>query len=297
VTAAADDGYVVEMWRSLDLPGLIDLHVHFMPHRVMAAVWTFFDDASRHYGRTWPIVYREAAEVRLARLRGWGVRAFPSLLYAHKPGMAQGLNTWAAGFAAENPDVLQTATFFPEPSAARYVGDALAAGAVIWKAHLQVGGYDPRDELLDEVWGQLADARALVVVHCGSAPVAGRFTGPGPLGQVLARHPRLRVAVAHLGAPEFDTFLDLAESREGVHLDTAMALTPFFTGRRPLPERAVPRLRHLQHKIVFGSDFPNIPYTYATQLRALDELGLGPDWMRAVLWDNPRRVLSAHVND
>lgn len=62
-----------------------------------------------------------------------------------------------------------------------------------------------------------------------------------------------------------------------------MALTPFFTRDRPLPERTLPRLRHRQHKIVLGSDFPKIPYTYATQLPALAEPGLGPDWLRAGL--------------
>lgn len=30
------------------------------------------------------------------------------------------------------------ATFFPDPTAAGYGGDALAAVAVVWKAHLQV---------------------------------------------------------------------------------------------------------------------------------------------------------------
>lgn len=288
----ADDEYVVELWRSLGLPGLMDLHVHFMPHRVMEAVWAFFDDAARHYGRTWPVAYREAAEARLARLRGWGVRVFPSLLYPHKPGMAEGLNDWAGSFAGDHPDVLHTATFFAEPAAARYVADALAAGAVVVKAHLQVGGYDPRDAQLDDVWGQLAEAGTLAVVHCGSGPVPGRFTGPGPFGEVLARHPGLRVVIAHLGAPEFEDFLDLAEARDEVYLDTAMAFTPFFNRIHPFPERAIPRLRSLQHKIVLGSDFPNTPYTYATQLRALDGLGLGPDWMRAVLWDNPARLVA-----
>ena len=53
---------------------------------------------------------------------------------------------------------------------------ALDRGARVFKVHLQVGGYDPRDPLLDEVWGILADSRTPVVVHCGSGPVPGRFT-------------------------------------------------------------------------------------------------------------------------
>ena len=107
------------------------------------------------------------------------------------PDMAAWLNSWGAGFAARTPDALHSATFFPEPGAAGYVAEAIAGGARVFKAHLQVGGYDPRDELLDPVWGMLAEARVPVVVHCGSGPMPGAFTGPGPISGVLARHPRL----------------------------------------------------------------------------------------------------------
>ena len=42
---------------------------------------------------------------------------------------------------------------------------------------------------------------------------------------------------------------------------------------------------------MLGTDFPNIPYSYATQLAALADFGLGDDWLRAVCWDNPARLL------
>ena len=53
------------------------------------------------------------------------------------------------------------------------------------------------DELLDPAWGLLAEARVPVVMHCGSGPAAAEYTGPGPVARVLARHPRLRLIVAH----------------------------------------------------------------------------------------------------
>jgi hypothetical protein len=39
---------------SLGLPGIVDLHVHFMPERVQAKVWAHFD----RLDPPWPIVYR-----------------------------------------------------------------------------------------------------------------------------------------------------------------------------------------------------------------------------------------------
>jgi predicted TIM-barrel fold metal-dependent hydrolase len=48
----------------------------------------------------------------------------------------------------------------------------------------------------------------------------------------------------------------------------------------------VPRLRALQDKVLFGTDFPNLPYPFAHQVEALVRLELGDAWMRDVLWNN-----------
>jgi hypothetical protein len=272
-------------WESLGLPGLVDVHVHFMPDRVLRKVWTYFDAAGPLTGREWPIVYKWDEPRRLRHLREMGVRAFPSLVYAHKPGMAEWLNGWAKEFALANDDVIPTATMFPEPTVARYVEDAIGSGIRLFKVHVQVGDFDPRDPMLDQAWGLLADAGTPVVVHAGSGPAPGRFTGPGPIGEVLERHPSLTMIAAHMGMPEHRHFLGFAERFENVRVDTTMCFTD-FTESGFLVERLGPRLAELQHKVLFGTDFPNIPYAYAHQIEALARLELGDDWMRSVCWDN-----------
>jgi predicted TIM-barrel fold metal-dependent hydrolase len=262
-----------------------------MPQRVLDKVWAYFDAAGPLTGTAWPIAYRTAEQDRLARLRALGVLRFPSLVYPHKPDMAAWLNAWAREFAAREPDVLPTATFFPEPGAGAYVGQALEAGARLFKAHVQVGAYDPRDPLLDDVWGRLAEARVPVVVHCGGGPVPGPFTGPGPFAEVLARHPRLTAVVAHLGMPEYAEFLDLADRYDRVHLDTTMAFTDFTEARMPFPVELRPRLLDLAARVVLGSDFPNTPYPFAHQVEALVRLELGDAWLRGVLHDNAAGLL------
>ena len=47
---------------ALGIPGIIDVHVHFMPHNVLAKVWKYFDDAGPLTGREWPIRYRDGEE-------------------------------------------------------------------------------------------------------------------------------------------------------------------------------------------------------------------------------------------
>lgn len=297
------DEAVPEFWRALGLPGLVDAHVHVMPQRLLDKVWAYFDSAGPLIGRPWPIGYRWPQEQRLAHLRSLGVRVFPTLFYAHKPAMAEALNEWGRDFAraqhqAGHRDVVQSATFFPEPGATAYVERALAEGARVFKVHVQVGGFDPRDPLLDPVWGMLADAGVAAVVHTGSGPTPGAFTGPGPFGEVLARHPRLTAVIAHLGMPEYAGFLALAEAHPHVHLDTTMAFVDFFEGaeaQTALARSLAPRLEALQDRIVLGTDFPNIPYAYAHQLEALTRVGLDDDWMRAVLWDNGARLFGVDV--
>jgi hypothetical protein len=285
------DEDVPAWWQGLELPGLIDIHTHFMPDRLMAAVWRYFDAAEEPYGKRWPIQYRLPAEERVAVLSGLGVRTFTALAYPHKPGMAESLCAWGRDFAAATPGCLPCGTFFPEPSAAGYVRNALEAGTKVFKAHLQVGAYDPRDPLLEAVWGQLADAGTPVVVHCGSGPLAGAFTGPEPFGEVLARHPRLTAVIAHAGAPEYEAHFRLARIYQNVHIDTTMVGTSYMDDFAPLSPDVIRQLGDLQDKAVLGSDFPNIPYQYATQLDALQRFDLGDDWLRAVCWYNGKRLL------
>lgn len=273
-------------WQRLGLPGLVDVHTHFMPEQVLRKVWAYFDAVGPLTGMEWPITYRHEEEERVALLREFGVRSFTSMLYPHKAGMAAWLNGWAADFAERTPGCLHTATLFPEEGVERYVREAVERGARVFKAHLQVGAYDPNDALLDAAWGLLAEAGIPVVTHCGSGPVPGKHTGPEPVGRLLARHPRLRLVVAHMGMPEYTDFLDLAERYREVRLDTTMAFTDFSERLSPFPAGERARLAALADRVLLGTDFPNIPYPYVHQLRALERLDLGDDWLRAVCHDN-----------
>jgi predicted TIM-barrel fold metal-dependent hydrolase len=200
------------------------------------------------------------------------------------------LNDWAGGFAADVPESLWSATFYPEPEAAAYVAELVEAGVEVFKVHVQVGEFDLDDPLLDPVWGLLAEAGIPVVVHAGSGPVANPFTGPEPMRGVLTRHPRLVAIIAHMGAPECAEFLALAETYERVGLDTTMVFTDFFI---PFPLELLPRVADLKERVLLGSDFPSIPYEYAHQLESLARLELGDDWLRAVCWENGLRLFGA----
>lgn len=274
----------------LGLPGLIDVHTHFMPDQVLRKVWAYFDAAGPKVGRAWPIAYRTSEAERVATLRDFGVLRYASLNYPHKPGMAAWLNEWSTDFAAAQPDCLHSATFYPEPGATEYVERALARGASIFKAHVQVGNYDPTDRMLDGVWNALQHSRTPVVIHAGSGPAPGDFTGPARVRAVLDRFPELTLVIAHMGMPEYGEFLDLCEQFPRVHLDTTMAFTAFVEQADPFPRDRLDDLVRLGDRVLLGTDFPNIPYSYLEALQSIVGLGLGDDWCRGVLYGNAARL-------
>lgn len=281
---SADAAEVRAFWQGLGLPGLFDVHVHFLPPAIQRAVWAVFDSAGDKIGRPWPIRYRQSYESRLALLHEMGIRRFSTMPYAHRPGVARYLNEWSRDFATQRPQVLSSATFYPEPGVAAYVEETVRSGVEIFKLHLQVGEFHLDDRQLDRTWGLLEDAGVPIVVHAGSGPVPNRFTGPESMERLLERHPRLPIVVAHMGAPEAEQFLELAERYREVRLDTTMVFTDFFGF--DYPADLLPRLHDLGPKILLGSDFPTIPYPYVHQLEGLAAAGLGDDWLRAVCWEN-----------
>ena len=212
-----------------------------------------------------------------------GVRRFPTLPYAHKPGVATYLNAWSWEFAAGVPEVIWSGTFYPEPEAPAYVADLVDAGVEIFKLHLQVGEFHLDDPLLDRVWGVLEDAgdagRPARRVRAGRQ----RLHRPGSTMRVLRSTRGCALVLAHMGAPG-----GARSSWPWPSPTTTCGWTPRWcspTSSR-LPARAAAAAGRPGDKILLGTDFPTIPYPYAHQLESLARLDLGDDWLRAVCWEN-----------
>lgn len=278
------DDEVPAFLAALGIPGIVDAHVHFMPDQLQQAVWAWFDRLSP----PWPVTYRTSAPERLAALARAGVRYHTALAYPHRPGMLRFLNDHTLGLASAEPAVIGSFTIYPEPGVAAETARCLRAGARCAKVHLQVGGFDATDPELDGAWAQLEQAGTPVVLHAGAvADGSGneRWCGPAPVRRLLDRFPGLRLVIAHLGSPDYQEFVALAEEYPGVWLDTAMVFTdpPYLA---PAPARLADRVTALGDRIVFGSDFPTIPHAFAAQVSGLAQVGFGDDWLRGVLWHN-----------
>ena len=176
-------------WQRFGLPGLFDVHVHFLPPRMQAKVWAQFDAAGPLIGRTWPIRYRGSDEERVdaaPRARRTPVLGAVLRTPARDGGVAQRLG---AGFAATCRSACGRRRSTPRPASVTTSRRGIAGGRRVQGARAG-RRLDLRDPLLDPVWGLLAEAGTPVVIHAGSGRCPRRTLGPGPMRAVLSGTPR-----------------------------------------------------------------------------------------------------------
>lgn len=268
--------------------GVIDAHVHLFPDRLFEAIWGWFD------AHAWPIRYRLRSEQVIEFLATRGVGRVVGLHYAHKPGMAEALNRYVLDLARRFPEVIPTATVFPgEPGARELLRRAFGEGARGVKIHCHVQRLAPDDPRLDEVYEEATSAGAPVVIHAGREPASPAYgvdtralCSVDAVDRTLGRHPGLTLVVPHLGADEYAEYEALLDRHPRLFLDTTMAIAGYIPGRGPdlgvLARRA--------DRLLYGSDFPDLPYAWSRELSVVERTGLPPEAARQVLEDNARRV-------
>ncbi|MBJ6761047.1 amidohydrolase [Myxococcaceae bacterium JPH2] len=269
------------------LPRVVDAHVHLFPDRVFEAVWRWFD----RYG--WPIRYKLHTPRVLSFLLERGVSRVVALHYAHKPGMARALNAYVAEVSRAEPRVVGLATVFPgEEGAGEILAEAFAAGLRGVKLHCHVQAFAPDAPQLHEVYAACARAGRPLVMHAGREPSSPRYpVDPHALcaaervERVLRDHPTLQLCVPHLGADEFTAYARLLERYDNLWLDTTMAVAGYFPV--PLPREA---LTVRPERILYGTDFPNLPYAWDREVKTLASMGLSDAVLEGVLGANALRL-------
>ena len=267
----------------------IDVHVHLHPPRLADAI-------QRHFaGEGWVTRHPFEPEKVAATLADRGVERFCFFSYAHKPGMARELNRWVAQTASTLPAAIGIGTLHPEDPDV----DAVAAEATGplglrgFKFHHSVQRFRVDDERLYGVYERAEAAGHLFVLHVGTLPYRDAFTGVDGFRRVLARFPRLTAIVAHMGAFESDAFLALLDAHPNVYVDTTMAMAAAATAYVGADPAAISdaALIRWQDRILFGSDFPLIPYDYDEERRWAWDRALPDAVRRKIFRDNAARLL------
>src|SRR5262249_6399616 len=219
-----------------------------------------------------------------ATLAERGVERFCFFSYAHKPGMARELNRWVAQTAVALPGAIGIGTLHPDdPDVDAVAAEATGTlGLRGFKFHHSVQRFHVHDPRLFGVYERAEAAGHLLVLHVGTLPDRDPFTRAERFRRVSARSPRLTLLVAHMGAFESDAFLALLDAPDSLYVDTTMALAPAaarYVGADPTAITDAALIRW-QDRILFGSDFPLIPYDYEDARRWAWDRAL-PDLLRS----------------
>ena len=92
-------------------------------------------------------------------------------------------------------------------------------------------------------------------------------------------------ALPHLGMDELAEYEALLRRYENLWLDTTMAIGEYFAV--PVPPTLFPELAE---RMLYGTDFPNLPYAWDRELHKVLTSGLAPTAQRQLLWGNAARL-------
>ncbi len=265
-------------------PLIVDSHVHIFPEAIFKSIWKWFDE----YG--WPIRYKLSTSKVLEFLLSRGVGRIIALQYAHKPGIAYELNRYAAEQCKQFPQkVIGMATVFPgEEGMEDILKAAFDFGLKGVKLHAHVQCFDMNSKEMDLIYDLCSSQAKPLIMHVGREPKSPAYAcdpylicGAEKLERVIKNYPKLKVCVPHLGTDEFLPYKQLIEKYDNIWLDSAMVLTDYLPNNKPLPlnEMRVDR-------IMYGSDFPNIPFAWDRELKWINAARLPDKSLELILGKN-----------
>jgi predicted TIM-barrel fold metal-dependent hydrolase len=267
---------------------LIDTHIHLFPDKLFRAIWSWFDQ------KAWPIINKLNSEEVLTFLKDRGVKNAVGLCYAHHPGLAEDLNAYMSALAQTHPLLIPFGTVLPgEPDAGKIADRAFEVHRLRGiKVHGHVQRKAPDSDEMIPVCESVRAHDGVLLIHAGNAPVLpseekhiGEICCAARTRRMLERYPDMKTIVPHLGMNEYEEFKQLLSDFDNLYLDTTMAVAGFFGNEPP-----VESLEEISHRLLFGTDFPNIPYPYDRELDAIKNSALSAEAKQHILYKNAQKL-------
>ena len=276
------------MFKSLTKIPIIDSHVHVFPQKLSDAVRCWFES------HAWTFKYQGTAEDLVRMLFDNGVAGVVLLSYAHRTGISHHLNEFTASLVKHFPNTAGLATLHPKDENPREIIKLglMDLGLRGIKLHCHVQKTAPDDPLLFPIYEAVLEFDGVLNIHAGREPAIDAYgldvrtiTGAERVGKALQRYPDLKMIIPHLGFDESDRFYSLLDHYPNLYLDTTMMMGHFF-------RVSVDRDRLIQYadRVLYGSDYPHIPYGMETEVRAILDLNLGEEATRKILFENAAKL-------
>jgi predicted TIM-barrel fold metal-dependent hydrolase len=275
------------------LPPIIDTHVHIFPGSIFSAIRKWFDK------NAWQIRYQLTSSEIFEFLFSHGIKHIIALQYAHKPGIARQLNKYMAEKCSEYSHMVTgMATVFPgEDNAENILQEAFDSGLGGLKLHAHVQCFDMNSELMNRLYECCRINEKPLVMHVGREPKSTAYRcdpyqlcNAEKLEHILEDFPDIKICVPHMGFDEIVAYRKLIEKYDNLWLDTTMVITDYF----PIEEKLA--LRHYRSdRIMYGSDFPNIPYAWDRELKELEAADISHEALEKISYKNAADFFSLKV--
>jgi len=268
-------------------PSIIDFHVHLFPDKLFDAIWQHFRELY-----DWQVLHPLYSRDCIAYLRKQGVCTIVYSNYAHKKGIADGLNHWNLKIIEEFDDIFCFAAYHPDDDhalekAERFLNHPKVLG---FKLQFLVQTFFPHDSRLFPLYEMIIEKNKRLLFHVGTGPTQSPFVGVQHFREVLERYPQLPVNVAHMGGFEYKAFFDLLDAHPNLYFDTAFSFLPktdlMFSLGRDCLER-------WKDRILYGSDFPNLIYPRCEEIDCLLDLNLSDEFYQKVFFDNAAALIQS----
>ncbi|MHB8780578.1 MAG: amidohydrolase family protein [Candidatus Geothermincolia bacterium] len=275
---------------------VIDAHTHILPPLTPARTAgepvfeAFLASGARGAG---------ASEL-LAAMDGSGVsRAVTAAFPWRRQDLCRESNEYLLDCVSRHPHRLTgLATVNPaEPGATEEAARCVAAGlAGVGELHPELQGFELDSSGMSELCAALEELGAILMLHVNE-PVGHFYPGKESIGlaevyRLALRFPKLRIILPHWGGGLFlyELMPEVAEAMRNVYYDSAASPFLYTAGIHATAESC-----GVGHKLLFGTDFPLLPYRRCLENAAAG--GLSEQARAAFMAGNAARLMGPGFPD
>lgn len=264
---------------------IIDFHVHLFPDRLFDAIRRSFVTDYQ-----WEVLHKFYWRECVEYLRAAGVGPIVYSNYAHRKGVARGLNGWNRDLLTETDNIFCFTAYHPDDEDALKMAETLLSHPKVMGVKLQllVQRFYPQDRRLFPLYDLVMKKGKYLLFHVGTGPVGNEFVGIAHFRELLHHYPELPAIVAHMGGLEYREFGDLLARHPQLYLDTSFSFLPQL-GR--MFDLGPDFLEEHRNRILYGSDFPNLLFPRQEEIESLLGFGLSAEFYRRVFFQNGRDLI------
>ncbi|MBW1892268.1 MAG: amidohydrolase family protein [Deltaproteobacteria bacterium] len=267
---------------------IIDFHVHLFPDKLLDAIWNAFSTRYK-----WDVLYKLYYRDCVNFLNERNVTPVVYSNYAHKKGIAEGLNQWNMKILDEFPNLYCFAAFHPDDDNGMEIAENILSHPKVlgFKLQLLVQNFYPYDERLFPLYDLVMEKNKRILFHAGTGPIGNQYVGIKNFKKMLKKYPDIPANIAHMGALEYKEFMDLLNNHENLYFDTAFT---FFKNADMGFNLDSSYLELNKDRILYGSDFPNLIFPREEEINTLLEMGLSDEFYQKIFFDNGMKLIDKH---